>query len=234
MTRTALVFGLIASLLTGSGVASAQTSPVVVELFTSQGCSSCPPADAYLAELAGRDDVLPLALHVDYWDRLGWADTFAHKAFTERQYAYGQSFGNRSVWTPQFVVQGRQFSKGNFRDMVDSYIAKQRRRKSPVTLDVAFDGKTIAIDARRVGRTSQTLAVIVAHYIPKQDVAIKRGENAGLTASYHNVVKSWTIVDMWSEGDQVRLNVPDEYGRPFVVLVQEHGPGAVVAAANIR
>lgn len=234
MTRAALVLGLISSLLVGSGGAAAQTSPVVVELFSSQGCSSCPPADAYLAELAKRDDVLPLALHVDYWDRLGWADTFAHKAFTERQYAYGQAFGNRSVWTPQFVVQGRDYSKGNFRDMVDSYIAKQRRIKSPVTLNVSFDGQTISIDARRIGKTAKTLAVIVAHYIPKQEVAIKRGENAGLTNTYHNVVKSWTIVDMWSEGDEVRLRVPDEYGRPFVVLVQEHGPGAVVAAANIK
>ena len=102
---------IIARLLTAvaialPGLASAQSGPVVVELFTSQGCSSCPPADDYLAGLVGRDDVLPLAFHVDYWDRLGWKDTLATPEYTARQYAYGNSFQNRSVWTPQFVVGG--------------------------------------------------------------------------------------------------------------------------------
>src|SRR5918996_4983900 len=105
-------------LLAAPPLARAQTNPVVVELFTSQGCSSCPPADALLAELAGKDGVIALALHVDYWDYLGWADSFASPAFTARQRAYAKKAHSRTIYTPQMIVQGEDRLVGSDDEMV--------------------------------------------------------------------------------------------------------------------
>src|SRR5690606_9121092 len=113
---------------------------VVVELFTSQGCSSCPPADALLSELAAQPGVIALALHVDYWDYLGWKDSFASPAFSARQKAYAKSFGRRSIFTPQMVVQGRQALVGHDAPSVLSAIAEGLTEQATVNLALRREG----------------------------------------------------------------------------------------------
>lgn len=225
---------LSVALLSVPGIASAQTGPVVVELFTSQGCSSCPPADEYLAEMLARDDVLPLALHVDYWDRLGWKDTFATKSYTERQYAYGRSFSNRSVWTPQFVVQGQSYSRGKFRNEVASFVKQARAQQGKVALQAQVSGSTLSISAAPQANNLPGMVIIVAGYTPKTTVAIKRGENAGRTMNYHNTVHSWQVVETWNGRGSANLNIPLTFKPPLAVIVQAEDHGPIFAAAQIK
>lgn len=228
----ALVLSLLAF---GVTPAKAQSSgPVVIELFTSQGCSSCPPADAFLGELTERSDVLPLALHVDYWDRLGWPDTFAQKAFTERQYAYGKAFGNRSIWTPQFVVQGGYYSRSDFRAMVEEHVAKLRAAPSQATVSLFEEGGALRIAAAPVDGSAPMAKVILVHFQPTADVAVKRGENAGKSLTYHNIVTNWRVVAQWNGQGEAELTVPMEHARPVAVLLQAEGNGPILAADVLR
>jgi hypothetical protein len=148
-----------------------EPAPVVVELFTSQGCSSCPPADALLAELAERDDVLPLALHVDYWDYIGWADTFASPAFTERQKLYARAAGHRTIYTPQMVIGGVDqvvgFQPMEVADLIEAHRAKPPQAGTQARMALRRDGDrltvTLTLDAppalAEVARGSGTAAM---------------------------------------------------------------------------
>ena len=214
--------------------AVAQESPVVVELFTSQGCYSCPPADEFLEELAARDDVVPLAFHVDYWNRLGWVDTFSDATYTDRQYRYAQVFRNRSVWTPQFVVQGRSFSRGNFREMVNEYVDRYRQSEPQVVLQPSENGETIKINAVPIERALPEMSLIVAHYTPEETVKIERGENAGKTLTYHNVVTEWRVVGKWRGRGPATLEVPLSAGRPLAVMIQTQPQGRILASQILR
>ena len=231
MPRFFLFFALLASLL-GVERVHAQSTPIVVELFTSQGCSSCPPADDYLAELIGRDDVLALALHVDYWDRLGWADTFAQAAFTERQYQYAKRFGNRSVWTPQFVVNGNHYSKGNWRGMVEEYVAKERSSEPLLALSAAEEGEEmLLIRAVPLESNLDPMVVSIAYFTPRAEVRVRRGENAGHTLAYHNIVTKWQVVGRWNGEAPAEVTVPLDGKKPYAVLVQtEYNQGYVAAS----
>ena len=224
---------LLASLVPFAGSAQ-QQQPVVVELFTSQGCNSCPPADAYLAELSTRADVLPLALHVDYWDRLGWADTFASHEFTERQYAYAHAFKNRSVWTPQFVVQGQHYSRGDFSNAIDKHIAGMRSVRPRIDLTLREQGGMLQIRARPLETGLPAATVVIVNFSPAEEVSIKRGENAGRTITYPNVVTSWRVVGRLKGGGEVTFDVPNGPGLPVAVIVQEPGPGPILAAQVLR
>lgn len=214
--------------------ATAQSSPVVVELFTSQGCSSCPAADAFLAELAHREDVLTLAFHVDYWDRLGWPDTFGSPDNTNRQYAYARTFHNRSVWTPQFVVGGRDYSKGNFRSMVKEYVNKQSAKGSSVAIKAKISGKKLVIETRGTANYREKYDIVIVHFTPSETVAIKRGENAGRTIKYHNIVRSTYHGGTWNGRDDKKFTVPLRADPPVAVLVQEADTGPIMAAQVIR
>ena len=230
---------LIAVLLVGIALALpiravAQNSPVVVELFTSQGCYSCPPADEFLEELAARDDVVPLALHVDYWNRLGWVDTFSDEIYTDRQYRYANTFRNRSVWTPQFVVQGRSFSRGNFREMVNEFVDRYQRSEPKVVLQASENGDTITINAVPIERALPEMALIIAHYTPEETVRIERGENAGKTITYHNVVTDWRVVGKWRGQNPATLEVPLSAGRPLAVMIQTLPQGTILASQVLR
>lgn len=231
MLRT-LAAGLIALGL-WSGAAAAQDNPVVVELYTSQGCSSCPPADAFLAELAKDPNVLPLAFHVDYWDRLGWKDTLATPAYTQRQYNYAASLGNRLVWTPQFIIQGTDYTRGNFRAMVAKYVRAHAGQARPATVRVTEAGGGYSAILAPRGNRAPSADIIVATYTPRTDVAIKRGENAGRTVSYVNTVTSWDRIGRW-DGRSAEVRLPAGLQRPFVVILQEQGPGAIMASAAVR
>jgi len=225
---------LTAGLIAMPGTASAQSGPVVVELFTSQGCSSCPPADDYLAGLADRKDVLALAFHVDYWDRLGWKDTFATPEYTARQYAYGRTFKNRSVWTPQFVVGGVAYSRGSFRNEVASQIESLSRKPADVNLSAVSQGGKISISAEPLVSGLPKMIVSLVGYAVEETVQIKRGENAGRTISYRNTVRSWSDVGRWDGRTSAQLSVSAPGEPPFAVIIQAEENGPIVASAFVQ
>jgi hypothetical protein len=215
---------------------SAGHSPVVVELFTSQGCSSCPPADAMMAELAARDDVIALSLHVDYWNYLGWEDTFSQAAFTERQYAYGRAAGSTVVYTPQLIVGGQERVMGARAMELADRIAAHRAAPDPVALDVvpgAAEGRFV-IEARWIGSApASAMLVQLVAYSPSEVVDISRGENAGRVMTYHNVVRRWLAIAEWDGSEPFRADIAAEDDLPQVVIVQDADHGPILAAARI-
>ncbi len=214
-------------------VAAAQTRPVVVELFTSQGCSSCPPADAMLHELAKQEDVIALALHVDYWDYIGWKDSFADPAFTKRQRAYARVQGERMVYTPQMMINGRQHVVGNHRGKVNK--ALQAHAAQPVVLDISASrqGRSVTIQLGQSSAPAEYVVHLVA-FLPKAKVAIERGENAGKTLTYANVVTKWRSLERWNGRKAREMKTQINSDDQLVVLVQKRNFGEIVAAARVR
>ena len=212
-------------------------SPTVVELFTSQGCSSCPPADAYLGELAQRDDVLALSLHVDYWDYLGWKDSLASPLTTERQRAYGRELGKSYVYTPQIVIDGAAEVVGSRRRSVERAIARAAQDQSSsvaVSLRQAGDDRLVI----RIGAGEARDAVVwLVLYDRRHEIAIGRGENGGRKLTYHNVVRDITRIGTWT-GKPVEIALAADALRQggrsgCAVLVQENGHGAIIGAARL-
>ncbi|MBV7393716.1 DUF1223 domain-containing protein [Mameliella sediminis] len=216
-----------------AGAVGAQESPVVVELFTSQGCSSCPPADAILAELSERDDVIALALHVDYWDYIGWKDAFAQRAFTLRQKNYARTGGWKRIYTPQMVVNGEDDVVGSRPMKLSKLISKHAAKPSHVDLAVTRDGDDIVIKATALDAL-RPCDIHVVRYDPAQKVAITRGENAGQTLTYTNIARDWTVVTRWDGQAPYEGRVKVGEGAPVVVLVQDPKNGHIVAAARLR
>lgn len=211
-----------------------QGDPVVVELYTSQGCSSCPPADALFSEIAKRDDVIALALHVDYWDYIGWADSLADPAHTVRQKAYAHAAGKQMIYTPQMIIGGERRVAGNkAMDVVDQ-INKMGAITSDITLEVVRNGDQVEIVARVVGGNARDMTVQFVRFDPFQAVSITRGENAGRTIEYTNIVTRWDRVADWDGGDVYRGSVNAPGSKPAVVIVQAAGPGRILAAAQLR
>ncbi len=208
--------------------------PVVVELFTSQGCSACPPADALLRELSGRDDVIPLSLHVDYWDYIGWPDTFASPAFTARQYGYGHEAGNNVVYTPQFVVGGIDIVVGYQPMNVADLIMRHRAVGYPVTVTVANGSNGYRIEAvAEMDPPRPQMLVHLVTFSPHEEVDISRGENAGRMAEYHNVVMAWDIVEEWDGAEPFQAEIAAGDGYPMAVIVQAGAHGRILGAARL-
>ncbi|EDZ47242.1 conserved hypothetical protein [Rhodobacterales bacterium Y4I] len=207
--------------------------PVVVELFTSQGCSSCPPADALLHELAARDDVLPLALHVDYWDYIGWKDKFARREHTRRQKGYAHAGGRRMIYTPQMVIMGQEDVVGADAVQVESAIRKHQKKPRPVALKLQRQGGELVIRLKPRSRMPKSrLLVQLVRFTPQRTVSITRGELAGKTLSYANVVEDWQVAAEWDGAEPLELTVPLTGSQPAAVLVQEAPFGPVIAAAR--
>ncbi len=226
---------LAIALATFSAAAAQETpAPVVVELFTSQGCSSCPPADAVLAELAPRDDVIALALHVDYWDYIGWKDSFAAPAFTKRQKAYARAAGSRTIYTPQMIVAGHDRLTGlkpmHLADLIRAHGAQPAR----VRLQLARAGGMVEITAEARPALPGPAVVQLVRYLPERQVEILRGENAGRRLTYANIVTSWTVLRDWDGQGVLKIAAPAPGDEPVVVIVQQAGPGAILAAARLR
>ncbi|MEX5729319.1 hypothetical protein Ga0609869_002672 [Rhodovulum iodosum] len=216
------------------GVAQAEDRPVIIELFTSQGCSSCPPVDAMVAELAKRDDVIPLALHVDYWDYIGWKDVFAQPGFTRRQKAYARAAHTRSIYTPQIVVGGVDHVVG-YRPMdVAQLIEAHRDAASPVSLSIVRDGDDVVITANSTETFAEDAVLQVVRYIPERVVDIGRGENAGRTLRYTNIVDAWKAVARWDGAAPLVVTLEADGEHPVVAIVQKSGPGQILAAARVR
>ncbi len=213
--------------------AQSAARPVVVELYTSQGCSSCPPADAVLAKIAGRNDVIALALHVDYWDYIGWKDTFGDKAFSDRQRAYALFAGESTIYTPQMVIGGREKLVGADEGKLARMLQTGAAAKGP-QIELTLSGNTLNVKATSSTPLADGTVVQLVRYIPSASVAVKRGENAGRTITYANIVTSWQKVATWDGQAPLNLDLTAKGEQPAVVIIQEPGPGAILAAAVVR
>ena len=183
----------------------------VVELFTSQGCYSCPPADKILAEYSKGTEVLGLSWHVDYWDYLGWKDIFGSKSNTQRQYSYAKSFRESQVYTPQAVINGRTHAVGSNKKDISKAIAtfetSNRGMTVPINAEMTDTSLKISIP-NESGSTDSTLYMVF--FNKEQKVHIKRGENSGKTFSYHNVVHDSQALGMIkSNGLQVEFPIAE-------------------------
>lgn len=218
--------------LAAMGQADAQSRPVVVvELYTSQGCSSCPPADEFMAKLVTNPDVIALALHVDYWDYIGWKDEFAYAAFTDRQKDYARAAGSRTIYTPQMIVNGVDRVEGNNPEAVEALVQMHLMGNSGVSLMLQREGDTLYV--RGSGNVAGPLTVNLVRFIPKETVTIERGENAGMTMAYHNIVTELVTVGEWSGTGPLTMETPITGTDPVAVFVQAKGPGAILAAARL-
>ncbi|CUH76704.1 DUF1223 domain-containing protein [Tropicibacter naphthalenivorans] len=215
------------------GWAQAQQAAVVVELFTSQGCSSCPPADALLDELGGRDDVIPLALHVDYWDYIGWKDNFADPRFTKRQKGYARAGGWKMIYTPQMIVNGEHDVVGNRPMKVVDQIQRELSEPRRVDLDLRREGDVLHIRAEAL-TALKPCDIQIVRYDAGEEVMIERGENAGKTVRYSNIVQAWDVADQWDGKGVYEVSVPVTGDAPLVVLVQGQRYGEIFAAARLR
>ncbi|WP_342075353.1 DUF1223 domain-containing protein [Yoonia sp. SS1-5] len=211
---------------------AAADSPVVVELYTSQGCSSCPPADAFLHELAKRDDVIALALHVDYWDYIGWKDVFASPQYTARQHGYAQAASATTVYTPQMVINGQDHVVGSRPRQVMSRVEAHQARVDPVDVSLSRSGSTLQIQAEASARGDYVVQLV--RYSPQETVDIRRGENAGRQLSYANVVSSWDVIGQWDGASALDISATVSGNDPIVVIVQQARSGPIVGASELR
>ena len=231
--RTLILFALI---VVGGTPSHAGQSPTLVELYTSQGCSSCPPADAYLSELADRDDVLPLAFHVSYWNYIGWTDPYASNSHDTRQRGYAGTFKNRSIYTPQMVVDGRLEGVGSRTRQMNQMI-NQAQRDDVVGPELAIrqaDDGSLEITAGSApvdGYARVWMAVYDHRHVTK----VLRGENRGRTLVNRNIVRQ--VFDLGAYGGHAvtYVTAPGDVtfsaGQKAAVIVQRPGPGVVLSTA---
>lgn len=228
-------------LLTGGARADSTTSnPVVIELFTSQGCPGCPPADALLERMRSRDGILTLSWPIDYWDRLGWEDTLASPDNAVRQAAYNKRLGVAGVFTPEMVIDGLDWSKGNNFEMLETRLEEAAATKSDeITTRLRRDNST-TVSATVSGTPGDSVyQVRVVWFRSDVTVDISSGVNEGRSLHYTNVVRASQLIGEWS-GDTQRVfsaSLPvglDNEADHVAILVQEnYGHGPIVAAASI-
>ena len=219
------------SLTAGASFAQTNARPVVVELFTSQGCSSCPPADAIVAQLArDRADLLPLTFHVTYWNRLGWTDPFSFPAATERQQHYVAMSVSPNVYTPAMVIDGEQDVVGSDRAAVAGALFRAAARaKSGVAIEGVRSGADVAVS---LGAGAGSGTVLLIGYDRQHETKVGRGENSGRILLEVNVVRSMTVIGSWTgQATHFRATVPA--GEEVAVLVQADD-GHFVAAKRLQ
>jgi hypothetical protein len=231
------------SVLASAGQAGEMKKPLgVVELFTSQGCNSCPPADEFFGELAAKGDVVALAYHVDYWDYLGWQDSLGRKENTERQYDYMRAFGSRSVYTPQAVINGRTHVNGANRAAVREELAGMQKAGDGmrVGIKVSHAGDAVMIDTGDADTGPADAHVVIVYFDPPRTVKIGKGENSGRRETYWNAVSDIQTAGMW-HGKAQRYELPmSEIAKKggCAVLLQSVGkdgmPGPILGAALVR
>ncbi len=220
--------------------AAVADSPCVVELFTSQGCSSCPPADALLGRLAKRPGIIALSFSIDYWDYLGWRDTLASPAHSERQRAYARARGDGRVYTPQMVIGGVTHANGGDEQAVLAAVDNARKTLSKVKVPITTrqDGDILIVDIgaapEQSDRRSATVWLAIAKEVEK--VAIPRGENRGREIAYHHTVRELTPIGMWDR-EAVSLKLPLKElktigGDRLFVLLQVEEMGPILGAAS--
>ena len=197
--RVALSLAVVASAVLTSFAVQAEPRGVV-ELFTSQGCSSCPPADKLAGELSRDPSLVVMSLPIDYWDYLGWKDTLALPGHSNRQRAYSRARGDREVYTPQAVVNGTVHALGSDRQAIEHAIDETRRQPGTLTLPVtmAVKGDQIAINVPAATGGTTNGEIWLCPITKTVAVAIGRGENTGNTITYHNVVRRWVKLGDWT------------------------------------
>lgn len=222
----------VVALIGAADRASAQVSPVVVELYTSQGCSSCPPADEYLGRIADREDVIALSLHVDYWDYLGWRDVFSSPAHTRRQRDYAGRMGERMVYTPQIVVQGREGMVGSHANKVEAAIKRHAARPTAALVKLVRMEDRLVAEITPVGDDQARGQVLMAWYSRAEKVSIRAGENRGRKIVYHNVVRGWSDMGVW-RGGRIALTAPLPMADGVAVLIQDREGGPILGAGRL-
>jgi hypothetical protein len=209
----------------------AASRPAVIELFTSEGCSSCPPAEALIGELAGRPDVLALAFHVDYWDSLGWRDRFAFPAAVQRQDQYAKLLGHSSVYTPEVILDGRADYVGSDRRAIES-AATGVRSGVAVELSTVDDSLRVSLGGSQCLAPSEVLLI---SYLRKAVSAIGHGENAGRTLQEFNIVRSIRTLGHWDGTAQhfevALVRLPAD-ATDVALIVQSPASGQIIGAAS--
>ncbi|MFI4889046.1 MAG: DUF1223 domain-containing protein [Steroidobacterales bacterium] len=220
------------TLLSCAATASAQPRAAVVELFTSEGCSSCPPAERYIGELVERSDVLALTFHVDYWDDLGWRDRFALPASVQRQRNYAKALRLSTVYTPQVVIDGKQDFVGSDRPSIGRALSAGR---DGVAVGIARVGPDILVDVGAQAASVPCDVMLVA-YRRTAVAAIGRGENAGRTISEFNVVRDFRSLGRWDgQARQYRAPIDSLPGdaTDVAVLVAQAGQAPIIGARTL-
>ncbi|MEM7440433.1 MAG: DUF1223 domain-containing protein [Pseudomonadota bacterium] len=208
-------------------------SMVVVELYTSQGCSSCPPADDFLTEVASRDDVIALGLHVDYWDYLGWQDDLAQNAFTKRQAEFNTTMKSRyRLVTPQMIFNGRDYVAGPKRQKALKYINQLAGEPEKADLQLTRQGETVEIVIRPL-KGAAPGDIHVVRYTPEVARDIRRGENAGRKITYTNTVTQWETVASWDGTSELRMTHPVSGDDHVAVILQTQNLGPIQAARKL-
>jgi hypothetical protein len=233
------LFGFAVAVLLAPGGVAASEPKAVLELFTSQGCSSCPPADRLIGQYADRDDVLALSFNVDYWDYLGWKDTLASPENSDRQRAYASARGDRQVYTPQVVINGSEHVVGSNKSAIEA--ALKRDASLPVNINLAEKDDAITVTIGKDDEIPDHATLWLVFYQSEVSVPIKRGENTGKTVTYYNVVKKLRPIAMW-KGDEMSVDLPksemtkSKTKRCAVLLQTETKtglPGPVLGAAML-
>ena len=236
---TVLGLAALAALAQPAGADTTRARPkAVVELFTSQGCASCPPADALLTVLAEKEDVVALAYHVDYWDYVGWEDTFGDAAFSDRQRAYAKSWGSSRIYTPQMVVNGAKAVVGSRHSEVHGALDDA---SLPLPVEIAREGDMLRIAIPPDGGLDDAVVWLVS-YIGRADVRIDSGDNAGKAMVYTQVVTGRQALGMWesASGADLKLPLPELLGQGStgvaVIVQQERNglPGPILGAASFE
>ncbi len=234
LLRCALVFSLLGVICATASFAGSSKS--IIELYTSQGCSVCPTAQALLKTYTGRPDIIALSFNVDYWDYLGWKDTLGKPAHSKRQRDYARARGDGKVFTPQIVANGLEYAVGTNQSQIERAIAKSALRLSGnrVALELQSNKSSFTIKVGAGAKPIRSATIYIASVSPTITVNIKGGENRGRRVTFHNVVRNMIPVGMWSgEATSIRLlkqDVLNGAGERCVVLVQAANTGSVLAA----
>ncbi len=229
-SRRALMLGGATAIATGWSrrAFAAPTGSVLVELFTSQGCNSCPPADAYLTELARQPGIVALAYHIDYWDQLGWRDPFSSPAATERQRSYARLLGLHTIYTPQMVIQGRHDVIGSDRGRVAAAITSSRTA-SPVGVALSADAGTLSV---RIAAGSGEGRIWLAAYDLRHETRVRAGENAGRTLENVNIVRSIDVLGTW-RGAELTFARPGPMPGTGVAVFVQAADGTILGVGAI-
>ncbi|CAN5382568.1 DUF1223 domain-containing protein [soil metagenome] len=228
-----------AAALTARSASAAAERPCITELFTSQGCSSCPPADAFMTELRSMKDVIALTYNVDYWDYLGWRDTLASPAHSQRQYDYAKARGDMDVYTPQLIVDGGSHYVGSNKAEVMAAIRRSLASTPSLWVPMSLTGNSTEV-AIEIGassaKTNLAATVWLVSVAPEITVKIEKGENAGKDMIYYNVVRKLTPAGMWN-GEAASLTMPREGVvsgdcKGGVALLQLGSQGHIIGAST--